>query len=311
MFNNNKCYKTKITILIYNAYKIITLVSLIKKNNYMLILMRQIIFIKKLFYLLLFFILLFSCSNNDSINTSDNSPIINIDDTSEDSFSPINLNLRVQIMKDIIMIHSTTGVCMDSWVTTNNVKGIIIPEVNTIWKQAGITWIIESIIEEDVVKYTDYESSLNFIVNSDRNSDGNSDPARLSHLFSLMQLEYMSKANELGKNLFHIYLFPFIGNTSQGNAMSGFNYHTVVGTWTNKHNGGGVPEKTILTENQSAFEKGSLSRTISHELGHVLNLSHNECDYRCLMGGTNSDGYTLTNGQKIKSRIEAFNRMYN
>ena len=90
--------------------------------------------------------------------------------------------------------------------------------------------------------------------------------------------------------------------------MAGFNYHSVVGTWTNKFNGGGIPEKTLLTENQSAFNRGSLSRTISHEIGHVLNLSHNECSYGCLMGGTESDGYFLTEGQVVKARIEAFNR---
>lgn len=262
---------------------------------------------KKLIYTIIFALTIFACSNSNNENSSDfddeTSPI----KEEEETISQFNLNIRVHIMKDIIMTHST-GVIMDSWVTPEQVRYTIIPEVNSIWEQAGITWVIESIIEEDVVKGDTYEEAIEFLINTERNENGNSDPDRLPHLFSLMQPQYVSKEEELGKNLFHIYLFPFIGNTSQGNAMSGFNYHSVLGTWTNKHNGGGIPEKTLLTENQSVFDRGSLSRTISHEIGHVLTLSHNECGYSCLMGGTESDGYLLNEGQIFASRLEAFNR---
>ncbi len=240
--------------------------------------------------LILISIFFFSCSNssNDAI------PVAIIDDNVEKIV--YELNLRIHIMKDITMIHPT-GLRMNSWVTPGNVTKTIVPEINAIWKQADIQWIIESIIEEDVVKGDTYEESIAFIANTHRDSEGRSDPARLPHLYSLMQPQYMSMADELGKNLFHIYFFPFIGNTSQGNAMSGFNYHSVVGTWSNKHNGGGVPEKTLLAENHNSFVRGSLSRTISHELGHVLNLHHNECDFNCLMG---SNGYLLTTQQKLE-----------
>ncbi len=265
-----------------------------------------ILYIKKSFYFLSCFLLLFGCSNSDSTTINDDDPII-IDDDDDDTFSIIELNLRIHIMTDIVMTHST-GTAMNSWVASKDVEETIIPEINKIWEQAGVLWKIESIIEEDVVKGNSYEESINFIVHTKRDSNGNSDPARLPHLFSLMQPQNMSKEEELGKNLFHIYLFPFIGNTSQGNAMRGFNFHSVVGTWTNKFNGGGIPEKTLLTENQSSFDRGSLSRTISHEIGHVLNLSHNKCGFGCLMGGTESDGYFLSDDQKIKARIEAFNR---
>lgn len=221
----------------------------------------------------------------------------------------IELNLRVHIMTDIEMTHST-GLVMDSWVKPADVEEAIIPELNSIWNKANINWTIESIIEEAVVKGEAYQESLNFIVNTERDENGNSNPDRLPHLYSLMRPENRSTTDEIGKNLFHIYLFPFIGNTSQGNAMSNFDYHSVVGTWTNKHNGGETPKKTLVTENQNSFNRGSLSRTIAHEIGHVLNLSHNECDNNCLMGGRNSDGYTLTEGQIIMSRIEATGRSF-
>lgn len=258
------------------------------------------------YLLIIISLFLFHCSSSPTNNSNDDTVVI-IEEEEDETFSTINLNIRIHLMKDIVMVHPT-GTSMDSWVTPDQVRDIIIPELNAIWDQANIIWVIESIIEEEVVKGDNYQASLNYVVNAVRDSDGKADAARLPHLFSLMQPENMSKPEELGENLFHIYLFPFIGNTSQGNAMSGFNFHTVLGTWTNKHNNGGIPEKTLLVESQSAFDRGSLSRTIAHEVGHVLNLNHNECSYGCLMGGINSDGYTLTDDQKIKSRIEAFYR---
>lgn len=247
----------------------------------------------------------FGCSNNNSTNDTNQTPII-IGET-DNSLLTIELKLRFHIMKKIVMIHSTSTV-MDTWVTPKIIEEEILPEINKIWEQAGIKWVIESIIEEDVVKTSKYEESIRFIINTQRDSNGNSDPARLPHLYSFMQPQYLSKEEEIGENLFHIYFFPFIGNTSQGNAMREFNFHSVVGTWTNKHNNGGIPEKTLVTENHNTFNRGSLSRTIAHEIGHVLNLNHNECSERCLMGGRNTDGYLLNDNQRIKSRLEAFNR---
>ncbi len=255
--------------------------------------------------LILISLFLFGCSDGPSDfvpGDSSNGAV----DNAEVELTVIELNLRVHIMTDITMLH-TSGISMSSWVKPSDVNETIIPEMNAIWDQAKVKWIVESIIEEEVVKSSTYEQSIIFLIHTNRDSEGHSDPARLSHLYSLMQPQNRSTAEELGKNLFHIYLFPFIGNTSQGNAMSGFGYHTVAGTWSNKHNGGGAPEKTLLIENHNYFVRGSLSRTISHELGHVLHLRHDECPGDCLMSG-GSDGYSLTKAQITEARMEALNR---
>jgi len=253
----------------------------------------------------LFFV--FSLFSGCSTSSKDIGSDYNPNDDKEVLVPIYELKLRIHIMKDIIMVHPT-GVSMDAWVTPNDVRKVIIPEVNAIWSKAKITWVIESIVEEDVVKNNTYQQDINFIVNCGRNSEGESDPVRLPILYSLMQPQYRSKTEEIGKNLFHIYLFPFIGNTSQGNAMTGgFDGHCVLGTWSNKHNHGGIPEKSLLTEYHNEFIRGSLSRTAAHELGHVLKLKHDECPNNCLMGG-GSEGYSLTKAQTETARLEALER---
>lgn len=216
---------------------------------------------------------------------------LNIDKQTVDP-NAINLNLRVHLMQGSPWVHAS-GVEMNSWVTPNDVTQVILPELNAIWSPSNIVWNVESIIEESLYEFNGYQDSVNFVINTERDSSGSSDPERLPHLYDLMQPGNKSANDELGTNLFHIYLFPFIGNTSQGNAMSGFGYHSVVGTWSNKHNGGGDPERTLLTEDQDRFIRGSLSRTIGHELGHVLGLTHSQCS-DCLMQGA---GYSLTDEQ--------------
>ena len=149
--------------------------------------------------------------------------------------------------------------------------------------------------------------AISYIIDSKRNSEGRSDKERLPHLYSLMQPQNRSKKKKIDSNLYHIYLFPFIGNTSQGNAMKKFGRHAVVGIWSNKHNRGNSPEKTLLKEDYDLWKRGSLSRTIAHELGHVLRLTHNQCSI-CLMKGR---GYMITTEQIKISRKEAKRRLKN
>jgi hypothetical protein len=216
----------------------------------------------------------------------------------------IKLNLRVHIMETTPWMHSS-GVSMNSWVTPRDVNEVIMPELNKIWSQANIVWSIESIIEENLVTFKDDSVAICYIINSKRDSEGHSDKQRLPYLYSLMQPQYRSEKSKVDSNLFHIYLFPFIGNTSQGNAMKRFDRHAVVGIWSNKHNGGKAPEKTLLKEDHDLWKRGSLSRTIAHELGHVLSLTHNQCSI-CLMTGS---GYMITSEQIEISRKEAIRRL--
>jgi len=97
-----------------------------------------------------------------------------------------------------------------------------------------------------------------------------------------------------------------------GNSLG---FHTVLGTWTNKHNKGKIPERVKIVEDWEKWTKikrGSLSRTIAHELGHVLFLKHHQCEGNCLMGpakGKGRQGYKLTKRQIEISRKIAKKRL--
>ena len=218
--------------------------------------------------------------------------------------SAIDLNLRFHVMQDDPWIHGS-GNAMPSWVSEGDIVETLMPELNVIWQQAGIHWSIEKIIQEPIDTYDGYQDDIRYIVDSQRDSEGKSDPERLPRLYDLMQPDNRSSEEELDDNLFHIYIFPFIGNTSEGNAMSSFGWHSVVGSWSNKHNDGGIPEKTLLIEAQQNFVRGSLARTIAHELGHVLNLRH-DCE-QCLMY---AQGYDITDIQIQTAREEGARRSY-
>lgn len=201
----------------------------------------------------------------------------------------IVLDLRVHLMRDVTM--NVQGVAMTTnHITEAEVRNAILPGMNEAWAPANIRFRVERVIEEPVVKQSSYAQDLVIVQNSGRESDSSRTKA----------LARMMRPENKDSNLFHIYLFPFVGNTYQGFAYEGG--YAVVAAWSNKHNGGGRPERLPL---RGFSFPGSVARTSGHEQGHVLGLQHNEssaCSQGCLMKGSQGSLLTASEIQLARSR---------
>jgi len=186
----------------------------------------------------------------------------------------------------------------------------VMPEINKIYEQADISFRLASVDRLKIQKqdypiipegFPSNRVSLKRLVDQAVRVEGKSDEKRQVALMMFLQKKDKIPRSEWGTDNLHIYLWPFIGNTSQGNATragdgKSYAFHTAVGTWSNKHNDGGTPERALITESwngvNTRITRGSLSRTIAHELGHVIGMGHNACEGNCLMGPTH--GYKMT-----------------
>ena len=179
---------------------------------------------------------------------------------------------------------------MMSWVTKNDIENSILPEVNRIWRPAGISFVVESILNSRALSVANQAQLIDGIVNSHRDSRGKSDPKRIKKLNKLIDWTYHNS------KIINVYLVPYLGEKSQGNAKPK-RKRIFVGQWSDKASKGRKPpEKFQLTE-PLPFKTGSISRTIAHEIGHVLGLKHparaTQSAFDLLMGGKRA-GYSLT-----------------
>lgn len=215
----------------------------------------------------------------------------------------IQLPLKVYIITDIEL--EQKGVKMNAWLTKNEFRDVVLPEINRIWKPAAIEWTLDSIEEQPAKKLPDREKAITYIQNAKRDQNGKSDPVRMPKIYA-----FCGKENK--HSTFHnLYLFPYMGQTSQGNAAIKGN-NAVVSLWTDKPSGGIRPPEKVLLKENGPFKIGSLARTSAHELGHNLGLLHpnkkTQTRFSRLMGGT-KQGYNLVPEEIALARKTANERL--
>jgi hypothetical protein len=196
-----------------------------------------------------------------------------------------------------------SGQRLTPWLMEKDIRETVLPEVNRIWKPAGIEWNLLAVnnAKSDVSKS---EHVARYLEGAARGEDGGSNPELVRNLLSIIPV-----TDDKVKSV-HVCVLPFIGSTLQGLAIPKRQV-AFVGQWTDKPSQGRkAPIRCKIIET-GAFVQGSFSRTLAHELGHTLSLQHPDRAARqpdALMGG-GRPGNALTEQECERARKEA-TRLY-
>ena len=211
----------------------------------------------------------------------------------------ITLPVRLHIVTDVTI--EKRGVPMHSWITAADVRDVIIPAVADIWSPAQVSWQIESIRLTAALAPPDRERRLSLIRDARRDELGKADPRRVRAWKGLIDLRAKRAPGV------DVYFVPYLGEASQGVA-SRRHRRVLLGLWTDKPSRGREPPRRVSLIEPEPFRPGSLSRTLAHELGHVLGLRHpdmrSQTDLGRLMGGRRP-GYRLTSEERTTARANA------
>ncbi|MFZ9941030.1 MAG: alpha/beta hydrolase fold domain-containing protein [Luteolibacter sp.] len=193
------------------------------------------------------------------------------------------------------------GQAMDMWVTPEDIERRVLPEVNRIWRQANIQFVIERCESESLLSPLDRDALIRSVEQSKRGDTEDRETGRIASITKLLD------PAQRHPTALNVYLLPFIGSTYQGYATLG-GKHAVIGVWSDKASNGKKPPVKALLVEPEPMKVGSLARTIAHELGHNLGLKHPPKDLPNptprLMGGR-IQGYELTAAEIKKARAIA------
>jgi hypothetical protein len=205
--------------------------------------------------------------------------------------------VRFHLVADLAM--AKKDVSMVNWLTPEMIATTVMPEVNRIWAPARIEWTLSGVTPGST-RREHREDVIAYLLAATRDSEGHGDPERVRKLLAILNEE---RADARAVN---IYVIPYLGGTSQGNTQPA-QRRIIMGQWTDKPSRGErPPEKCLLVEDRP-FKQGSFSRTVAHELGHILGLKHPEKNvppFQRLMGGT-QQAYDLTEDERATARKTA------
>lgn len=193
------------------------------------------------------------------------------------------------------------GVRMNAWVLRSDIETVILPAVNRIWRPAGIRFQLTAIHVPKALYTSQRDAVLSYVLGPQRDRKGRSDPGRIR-----MLKHFIDPGLEVPHEI-AIYLLPYLGENSHG-AASQRQRRVLVGQWSDKASAGQQPPERFRLTEPGGVARGSMSRTIAHELGHILGLPHAPPNKRRLFGllmGTGKPGYRLTREEITAARQAA------
>ncbi len=216
----------------------------------------------------------------------------------KDKDKNLRLPLCVHIVTGVDMIRepkSAKPTVMNMPVTIADGEAIM-KQVNEIWAPAGIEWVTDPdergggiVIDKAGGRKRsakELEELAKLVVAREREEDTDCMTKVFPALADPSNNDSIKPDGTRGKArkpIYHLYLFPYVGQTLQGTANRPGTF-AVVGVFSDKSpNKEGLPKqrpfiipaKTQPVLSPKNFPKdGALSATIAHELGHNLNLTH-------------------------------------
>jgi len=215
----------------------------------------------------------------------------------------IRLPLRFVILRGLPV--TVKGVKLDSWITSNQLARVVVPELNRIFRPARIEWALESVVDQFIspAEVAAKQKDLQTILTSPAtDEDGEkSDRNPLIRTFF---------APALAHPVAHtMHLFPYHGPQGQGFSLVNSNvggHLAYLCEWTDRPSRGTRPPQRTLLVEPPPFVIGSLGRTCAHEAGHLLKLKH-ATEPGGIMGGPKR-GYALVKTEITTAREAAFQR---
>jgi len=187
------------------------------------------------------------------------------------------------------------GQVMENWIKPADLTGRVLAEVNQIWKQAGIQFVTEQLLEEPILKPANFAELLEAIERpQSENLKNASDEAHEIESASVNAAGMLVDRTQKSPRAMNIYVLPYLSAHIAGRGPIGTN-SMLISTW----HGGSLkqpPQKRLLSE---------IAATIAHEIGHNLGLRH-PGDFTSESSGGKSvkkAGYTLTADEVAKASV--------